>query len=80
MAGFAIKEFKATKAAVLYDIASAYPKGLAEFFKTAFEAKQGRISVVAFENFLSNEKDLTKHLDRIVASGADVLFPAPVCP
>jgi len=74
MANFAIKEFKATKAAVLYDIASAYPKGLAEFFKTAFEAKQGPNSVVAFENFLSNEKDLTLHLDRIVASGADVLF------
>lgn len=74
MASFAIKEFKATKAAVLYDIASAYPKGLAEFFKAAFEAKQGPNSVVAFENFLSNEKDLTLHLDRIVASGADVLF------
>lgn len=74
MANFAIKEFKATKAAVLYDIASAYPKGLAEFFKAAFEAKQGPNSVVAFENFLSSEKDLTLHLDRIVASGADVLF------
>lgn len=74
MANFAIKEFKAAKAAVLYDIASAYPKGLAEFFKAAFEAKQGPNSVVAFENFLSNEKDLSLHLDRIVASGADVLF------
>jgi branched-chain amino acid transport system substrate-binding protein len=74
MAKFAIKEFKATKAAVLYDISSAYPKGLAEFFKTAFEAKQGPNSVVAFENFLSSEKDLTLHLDRIVASDADVLF------
>lgn len=74
MANFAIKEFKATKAAVLYDIGSAYPKGLAEFFKTSFEAKNGPNSVVAFENFLASEKDLTKHLDRIVASGADVLF------
>ncbi|EKD39396.1 MAG: hypothetical protein ACD_75C00423G0002 [uncultured bacterium] len=74
MANFAIKEFKATKAAVLYDISSAYPKGLAEYFKTAFEAKQGPNSVVAFENFLSSEKDLTLHLDRIVASDADVLF------
>lgn len=74
MASFAIKEFKAAKAAVLYDISSAYPKGLAEFFKAAFEAKQGPNSVVAFENFLSSEKDLTLHLDRIVASDADVLF------
>lgn len=74
MANFAIKEFKAAKAAVLYDISSAYPKGLAEFFKHAFEAKQGPNSVVAFENFLPSEKDLAQHLDRIVASGADVLF------
>ena len=74
MANFAIKEFNAGKAAVLYDIASAYPKGLAEFFKGAFEAKQGPNSVVAFENFLPSEKNLSQHLDRIVASGADVLF------
>jgi branched-chain amino acid transport system substrate-binding protein len=74
MASFAITDLKAKKAAVLYDIASPYPKGLAEFFKAAFEAKQGQNSVVAFENFLTSEKDLTAHLDRIVASDADVLF------
>lgn len=74
MAKFAASEFKATKAAVLYNIASAYPKGLAEFFKSAFEARQGAGSVVVFENFLSSEKDLTSHLDKIVASDADVLF------
>ena len=75
MAKFAISEFKAKKAAVLYNIASAYPKGLAEFFKSAFEARQGAGSVVAFENYLSNElDDLTSHLDKIVASDADVLF------
>jgi branched-chain amino acid transport system substrate-binding protein len=74
MANFAASEFKATKAAVLYNIASAYPRGLAEFFKSAFEARQGVGSVVAFEGFLSNEKDLTGQLDKIVASDADVLF------
>lgn len=74
MASFSIDELKAEKAAVLYNIASAYPKGLAEFFKSAFEGKKGPSSVVAFEDFLSNEKDLTSHLDRIAASGADVLF------
>jgi len=74
MAKFAAGELKAKKAAVLYNIASAYPKGLAEFFKSAFEARNGKGSVVIFENFLSNEKDLTSHLDKIVASDADVLF------
>ncbi len=74
MASFAVQDLKAKKAAVLYDIASPYPKGLAEFFKIAFEAKQGPNSVVVFENFLTSEKDLTAHLDKIVASDADVLF------
>ncbi len=74
MANFAVNDLKAAKAAVLYDIANPYPKGLAEFFKKAFEAKKGANSVVVFENFLSNEKDLTAHLDKIVASDADVLF------
>ncbi len=75
MASFAVQDLKAQKAAVLYDIGSPYPKGLAEFFKTAFEAKQGPNSVVVFENFLTNEKDaLGVHLDKIIASDADVLF------
>jgi branched-chain amino acid transport system substrate-binding protein len=74
MAGFAVNDLKANRAAVLYDISSAYPKGLAEFFKSAFEAKKGAGSVTAFESFLPNEKDLTAHLDRIVTSNADVLF------
>ncbi|MGB3221172.1 MAG: ABC transporter substrate-binding protein [Desulforhopalus sp.] len=75
MANFAVSEFKATKAAVLYNIASAYPKGLAEFFKSAFEARQGTGSVVVAEGYLTNEgKHLSSQLDRIVASDADVLF------
>lgn len=74
MANFATTELNAKKAAVLYNIASAYPKGLAEFFKTAFEQKAGEGSVVAFENFLTNETDLRGYLKRIVQSDADVLF------
>jgi branched-chain amino acid transport system substrate-binding protein len=75
MANFAVSEFKATKAAILYNISSAYPKGLAEFFKSAFETRQGAGSVVAAEGYLTNEeKDLSGYLDRIVASDADVLF------
>jgi len=74
MASFATSELNATKAAVLYNVADAYPRGLAKFFKAAFEAKNGEGSVVAFESFLSSEKDYSAHLSRIVASGADVLF------
>ena len=46
LAKFATEELKAKKAAVLYDIASDYPKGLAEFFKEAFEKINGNGSVV----------------------------------
>jgi branched-chain amino acid transport system substrate-binding protein len=74
MARFAIKEFKAEKAAVIYDIDNAYPKGLAEFFKTAFEAEKGAGSVTAFESFESDAGNLKESFARIVASGADVLF------
>jgi len=74
MANFATTEFKAQKAAVFFDIADAYPRGLADFFKTAFLAKHGEGSIVAYEDFHSNETDYSAHMKRIVASGADVLF------
>lgn len=74
MARFATKEFKAQKAAVLYDIDNAYPKGLAEFFKSAFEKLRGKGSVVAFESYQSDAGNLSASLEKIVASGADVLF------
>jgi branched-chain amino acid transport system substrate-binding protein len=73
-ANFASEEFKAKKAAVLYDIASDYPKGLAEFFKTAFEKQHGAGSVVAFETFTTKDADFSAQLTKIVKSDADVLF------
>jgi len=74
LANFASKELKAKKAAVLYDIASDYPKGLAEFFKEAFEKSNGKGSVVAFETFTTKDRDFSAQLKKIVASGADVLM------
>ena len=73
-ANFATEEFGAKKAAVLYDIASDYPKGLAEFFKAAFEKIHGAGSVVAFETFTTKDRDFSAQLTKIVNSGADVLF------
>ena len=74
LADFATEELGAKKAAVLYDIAADYPKGLAEFFKAAFEEIHGAGSVVAFESFTTGDKDFSAQLTNIVASGADVLF------
>jgi len=74
LAKFATEELKARKAAVLYDIASDYPKGLAEFFKEAFEKIHGKGSVVAFETFTTKDRDFSAQLTKIVASQADILF------
>lgn len=74
LANFASKELKAKKAAVLYDIASDYPKGLAEFFKEAFEKLNGKGSVTSFETFTTKDRDFSAQLTKIIASKADVLF------
>lgn len=58
LANFITEEFRFTKAAVLYDVASDYPKGLAEFFKAAWEKLHGNGSVVAFESFTTKDADL----------------------
>jgi branched-chain amino acid transport system substrate-binding protein len=71
---FAASQFQATKAAVLYDIISAYPRGMAASFKEAFEKTNGPGSVVAYEEFRTGDKDFSKQLQRIKDSGAQMLF------
>ncbi|MEA1948272.1 MAG: ABC transporter substrate-binding protein [Thermodesulfobacteriota bacterium] len=73
-ANFIKEEFGFTKAAVLYDVASDYPKGLAEFFKEAWEKANGADSVVAFESFTTKDVDFSSQLTKIIKSGAEVLF------
>lgn len=74
VANFVTEEFGFTKAAVLYDIASDYPKGLAEFFKTAWEGLHGAGSVVAYESFTTKDTDFSAQLTKIRDSGAEFLF------
>ena len=74
LANFITEEFGFTKAAVLYDVASDYPKGLAEFFKQAWEKIHGPGSVVAFESFTTKDTDFSSQLSKITKSGAQVLF------
>jgi branched-chain amino acid transport system substrate-binding protein len=73
-ANFIKDEFGFTKAAVLYDVASDYPKGLAEFFKEAWEKNNGPGSVVAFESFTTKDTDFSSQLTKIINSEAQVLF------
>jgi branched-chain amino acid transport system substrate-binding protein len=74
VANFIKDEFGFTKAAVLYDVASDYPKGLAEFFKAAWEKLNGPGSVVAYESFTTKDADFSSQLTKIINSGAEVLF------
>lgn len=74
VANFITDEFNFTKAAVLYDVAADYSKGLAEVFKEAWEKKNGSGSVVAFESFTTKDTDFSSQLTKIVKSGAEVLF------
>jgi len=72
LAKFALDTMKARKAAVLYDVASDYNKGIAEFFKSTFEENGGK--VVAFESYTTNDKDFSAQLTKIKNSSPDVIF------
>jgi branched-chain amino acid transport system substrate-binding protein len=74
VANFVSEEFGFTKAGVLYDIASDYPKGLAEFFKKAWEENNGAGSVVAFESFTTGDTDFSAQLTKIKDAGAEFIF------
>lgn len=74
VANFITQEFGFKKAAVLYDVASDYPKGLAEVFKAAWEKLHGAGSVVAYESFTTKDADFSSQLTKIIQSGAEVLF------
>ncbi|MCX5806512.1 MAG: ABC transporter substrate-binding protein [Proteobacteria bacterium] len=72
VAKFAMESLKAKKAAVLYDVASDYNKGIAEFFKETFEKSGG--NVVAFETYTTNDKDFSGQLTKIRKASPDIIF------
>ena len=72
VAKFALENLSAKKAAVLYDVASEYNKGIAEYFKQTFEESGGE--VVAFETYTTGDKDFTAQMTKIKDTGPDVIF------
>src|SRR5512133_2244790 len=72
VAKFALDTLKAKKAAVLYDVASDYNKGIAEFFKQTYEENGG--TVVAFETYTTNDKDFSAQLTKIKEANPEVIF------
>ncbi|MDI3480987.1 MAG: branched-chain amino acid transport system substrate-binding protein [Tepidanaerobacteraceae bacterium] len=69
---FAYNKLGAKKAAVLYDIASDYNKGIAEVFRDEFSNLGGQI--VAFETYNTKDTDFSAQLTKIKATNPDVLF------
>ena len=63
LAAFAFDSLGAKTAAVLYDIASEYNKGIAEIFAAAFAEKGGR--VVAMETYTNPDRDFSAQLTQI---------------
>ncbi|MBF0411184.1 MAG: ABC transporter substrate-binding protein [Desulfamplus sp.] len=71
---FAIKTFKAGKAAVLYALANDYSKNLAEIFQADFKKKKGDGAIVAFESYGDKDQDFSAQLTKIIAAKPDVIF------
>jgi branched-chain amino acid transport system substrate-binding protein len=72
VAKFVLDNLKLKKAAVLYDVASEYNKGIAEVFKETFEKSGGQI--VAFETYTTNDKDFSAQLTKIKKAEPSVIF------
>ena len=72
VASFARQHFNAQRAAVLFDVASEYNKGIAEVFRQAFTELGGQ--VVAFETYTTGDKDFLSQLTKIRAARPDILF------
>ncbi len=72
LAKFVLDNLQLKKAAVLYDVASEYNKGIAEIFKEVYEQNGGKI--VAFETYTTNDKDFSSQLTKIKQAGPEVIF------
>ncbi len=71
-AKFAYDSLKAKTAAVMYDVGNDYSKGLADYFKAAFEKDGGKVT--AFESYAKDDVDFSALLTKIKQSSPDVLF------
>ena len=74
VASLSYNDLKAKTAAVIFDNANDYTKGLAEAFKESFEKIGGK--VVAYESFTEEDKttDFSAQLTNIKAANPEVIF------
>jgi branched-chain amino acid transport system substrate-binding protein len=71
VANYAIDTLKATRAAILYDVANDYSKGLFENFKKVFE---GRGGTVVSESYNTGDKDFNAQITKIRSANPNVIF------
>jgi branched-chain amino acid transport system substrate-binding protein len=71
-AKFARDSLKKATAAVLYDVGNDYSKGLAEFFRQAFEERGGK--VVAYESYAKDDVDFSALLTKVKQQDPEVIF------
>lgn len=72
MAEFAFDTLGCTTAAIYGSTSDEYAKGLAKYFKEAFEDKGGKI--VSQEGYVSNDKDFKATLTKIKASSPEFIY------
>ncbi len=72
MARFAIESLKAETAAILYDTAEQYSRGIADIFRKEFSLRGG--AIVREEKYITGTVSFVNHLRRIDAANPDVLF------
>jgi len=72
VAQFAYNTLKGKNAAILYDVANDYSKGLKTNFEEKFTALGGKI--VSAQSYSTNDKDFAAQLTKIKGTKPDVLF------
>jgi len=72
VAQFATGRLKARTAAVVFDVASDYNKGIAEVFRDEFTRLGGRI--VGFETYNTKDTDFSAQLTKVKGANPEVLF------
>ncbi len=72
MANFALNELGLKTAAVFYDNGNDYVKGLAEFFKAAFEAGGGEVKV--YEAYTKDDTDFSALITKVMAENPEMLY------
>ncbi len=72
LGGFARRELKASKVAILYDVASDVLKTQAEIFKKSFEENGG--TIVAMETYTKGDKDFSAQFTKIKKARPELIF------